>query len=246
MKKSPLSTTKSQSKSPAKKSQPSRISKLSKAKAQMLPVNMFCLHQWISECGTEYGIGEFLQHAVQYPKDTVHRTAFIEKARWHTWRNRVYLYLYYPPWWTQQKGWWWTDIATCAKKTRKFQDLTWHLTQTWPASRPQINDVWQVPCVYVACGGMTDLGNGPNKPTATIIGEYSTSYHDGALTSTWFRVRISGSDQNLAKHFGHTHHWLSCKCPPRACPKKLQTDSLLDMSRTWPGHGLDASWTLHQ
>ena len=45
MKKSPLSTTKSQSKSPAKKSQPRRKSKLSKAKAQMLPVNMFCLHQ---------------------------------------------------------------------------------------------------------------------------------------------------------------------------------------------------------
>ena len=35
--------------------------------------------------------------------------------------------------------------------------------------------------MYVACEGMSDLGNGPNKPTATIIGEYSTSYHDGAL-----------------------------------------------------------------
>ena len=35
--------------------------------------------------------------------------------------------------------------------------------------------------MYVACEGMSDLGNGPNKPTATIIGEYSASYHDGAL-----------------------------------------------------------------
>ena len=46
--------------------------------------------------------------------------------------------------------------------------------------------------------GFSDLGNGPNQPTATIIGEYSASYLDGALISTWFRVRISGSDQNLA------------------------------------------------
>ena len=59
--------------------------------------------------------------------------------------------------------------------------------------------------MYVADEGLSDLGNGPNKPTATIIGEYSAPYHDGALTSTWFfRVRISGSDQNLARLFGHT------------------------------------------
>ena len=37
------------------------------------------------------------------------------------------------------------------------------------------------PSVYVACEGLSDLGNGPNKPTATIIGECSTSCHDGAL-----------------------------------------------------------------
>ena len=35
--------------------------------------------------------------------------------------------------------------------------------------------------MYVACEGLSDLGNGPNKPTATIIGEYSTSLQDGAL-----------------------------------------------------------------
>ena len=45
--------------------------------------------------------------------------------------------------------------------------------------------------MYVACeGGLSELGNGPNKPTATIICEYSTSYHDGAQTSTWFRACI--------------------------------------------------------
>ena len=42
--------------------------------------------------------------------------------------------------------------------------------------------------MYVACEGLSDLGNGPNKPTATatIIGEYSTSSHDGALLYSGF------------------------------------------------------------
>jgi len=44
-----------------------------------------------------------------------------------------------------------------------------------------IIDVWHVPSVYVACRGLSDLGNGPNKPTATTIGEYSASWHHGAL-----------------------------------------------------------------
>ena len=39
---------------------------------------------------------------------------------------------------------------------------------------------------------------------------------------------------------------LSWECPSKARPKKLQMDSLLDTSRTWPGHVLDMSWTLHQ
>ena len=30
---------------------------------------------------------------------------------------------------------------------------------------------------------LPDLGHGPNKPTVTIIGEYSASYHDAALIS---------------------------------------------------------------
>ena len=59
--------------------------------------------------------------------------------------------------------------------------------------------------MYVACEGFSDLDIGPNQPTATIIGEYSASYHDGAvLTSTWFRARISDSDKNLATFFDHT------------------------------------------
>ena len=49
--------------------------------------------------------------------------------------------------------------------------------------------------MYAACKGVSDLGNGPNKPTATIIGEYSASYHDGALIFTLSRREI----QDLTK-----------------------------------------------
>ena len=52
--------------------------------------------------------------------------------------------------------------------------------------------------MYVACEGLSDLGNGPNKPTATIIGEYSASYHHGTLMFTLDRARVDPSDQNLA------------------------------------------------
>ena len=87
----------------------------------------------------------------------------------------------------------------------------WHLLgsgwefkefRIWPKSGltfwRYIIDVWHVHSSYTTCEGMSDLGDGPNKPSASIIGEYYAPYHDGALTSTWFRVRISGSDQNLA------------------------------------------------
>ena len=52
--------------------------------------------------------------------------------------------------------------------------------------------------VHVACKGLSDLGNGSNKPTATIIGEYSASIQDGALILSLVRARNSLSDQNLA------------------------------------------------
>ena len=61
---------------------------------------------------------------------------------------------------------------------------------------------------YVACKGFSDLlcnMDPTNKPTATIIGEYSASYHDGALIFTLVRVRISESDKNLATILA-THH----------------------------------------
>jgi len=48
--------------------------------------------------------------------------------------------------------------------------------------------------VYVACEGLSDLGHGPNKPIATIIGEYSASYDDGALILT---LRSGREFQNL-------------------------------------------------
>ena len=50
---------------------------------------------------------------------------------------------------------------------------------------------------------MSDLVNGPNKPTATIIGEYSASLQDAALVFTLARARISDSDKNLRLHFSH-------------------------------------------
>ena len=59
--------------------------------------------------------------------------------------------------------------------------------------------------MYVACKGLSDLGNGPNKPTATIIGEYSASLQDAALILSLVRARISDSDKNLAT-FLATHH----------------------------------------
>ena len=68
-----------------------------------------------------------------------------------------------------------------------------------------IIDVWHVPSVYVTCKGLSDLGNRPNQPTATIIGECSASYHHGALTFTLVRARSPGCVKNLAT-FLATHH----------------------------------------
>ena len=59
--------------------------------------------------------------------------------------------------------------------------------------------------MYVACKGLSDLGDGSNKPTVTIIGEYSALLQDAALVLTLVRARISDSDKNLAT-FLTTHH----------------------------------------
>ena len=85
---------------------------------------------------------------------------------------------------------------------REFQILT----KIWLHFWWHIIDVWHLPSVYVACKGLSDLSNGPNKPTATIIGEYGASCHHGALVFTLVRASISDSDQNLAT-FWMTHHW---------------------------------------
>ena len=59
--------------------------------------------------------------------------------------------------------------------------------------------------MYVACKGLSDLGNGPNRHTATIIGVYSALCHHGALVFTLVRARFSDSDKNLATFlFDHT------------------------------------------
>ena len=62
--------------------------------------------------------------------------------------------------------------------------------------------------MYVAYTELSDLGNEPNKPTATIFDEYSASLQDAALVFALVRVqgvRISDSDKNLAT-FLTTHH----------------------------------------
>ena len=59
--------------------------------------------------------------------------------------------------------------------------------------------------MYVACEGLSDLGDGPNKPTSSIIGEHSASLQDAALLFTLVRAKISDSDKNLAT-FLTTHH----------------------------------------
>ena len=69
-----------------------------------------------------------------------------------------------------------------------------------------IIDVRHVPSVYVACKGLSDLGNGPNKPTATIIGEYSASLQGGALILSLVKARNSGSDKNNLATSLATHH----------------------------------------
>ena len=61
--------------------------------------------------------------------------------------------------------------------------------------------------MYVACEGLSDLGHGRNQPTATIIGQYIASYHDGAPILILVVVQIDPSlafDQNLAHLFDHT------------------------------------------
>ena len=80
------------------------------------------------------------------------------------------------------------------------------LTKIWLHFWPHIIDVWHLPSVYVACKGLPDLGNGPNQPTGTIIGEYSASLQDAALVFTLDIARFSDSDKNLAT-FLTTHHW---------------------------------------
>src|SRR5210317_164714 len=79
------------------------------------------------------------------------------------------------------------------------------LTKIWLHFWQHIIDVWHLPSVYVACKGLSDLGNGPNRHTATIIGKNSALCHHDAQEFTLVRARISDSDKNLAT-FLATHH----------------------------------------
>ena len=59
--------------------------------------------------------------------------------------------------------------------------------------------------MYVACEGISDLGNGPNKPTVTIIGEYNASLQHAELILSLVMARNSGFDKNLATTLTTTH-----------------------------------------
>ena len=63
-----------------------------------------------------------------------------------------------------------------------------------------MSDMFLVAKQLAAHTVLSHLDNGHNKPTTTtmVISEYSASHHCGAMISPWFRVRISGSDKNLA------------------------------------------------
>ena len=77
---------------------------------------------------------------------------------------------------------------------------------------PHIIDVRHDPSVYIACEGLPELGHGHNQPTATIIGEYSASYHNG---NHWYLLLWSGRElilqTKILPNFLTTHHWcLAC------------------------------------
>ena len=94
-------------------------------------------------------------------------------------------------------------VLTLLVRAREFQILTKILlVHFWQ----HISDVWHLPSVYVACKGLSDLGNGPNKPTVTIIGEFSASLQGAALVFTLVRARISDSDKKNLATFLTTHH----------------------------------------
>ena len=97
-------------------------------------------------------------------------------------------------------SWWCTDIYLVQGNNFRIWQKS-GLTFWW-----HIIDVWHLPTLHYVCKGLSDLGNGPNQPYATIIGQYSASYHYGVLISTWFRVRILGFDKNMVT-FLMTHHW---------------------------------------
>ena len=91
---------------------------------------------------------------------------------------------------------------------REFQILT----KIWLHFWQHIIDVWHLPSVCVACKWLSDLGNGPNKPTATIIGEHiqcliarcCTGIHSGQGKNFRFW-------QKSGYIFDNIHHWcLAC------------------------------------
>ena len=58
--------------------------------------------------------------------------------------------------------------------------------------------------MHVGCEGLSDLGNGPNWPAATIIGECSASLQYAALILSLVRVRNSGFGKKSSHNFDNT------------------------------------------
>ena len=88
----------------------------------------------------------------------------------------------------------------------------------------------------VACEGLSDLGHGPNKPPATVNGEYSASYHDGALI---YPLAPRQESQDLTQESGPpvgytplmSDRFLVCMCLVKGCQTLvMDPTSLLQQS----------------
>ena len=90
--------------------------------------------------------------------------------------------------------------------------------------------------MYVACKGLSDLANGPNKPIVAIIGEYTASLQGAALILSLVRARNSGSDikyraTSLATTSLMSDMFLVCMLLVRGCQTSLMDPtSLLQQS----------------
>ena len=89
--------------------------------------------------------------------------------------------------------------------------------------------------MHVGCEGLSDLGNGPNWPAATIIGECSASLQHAAPILSLVRARNSGFDKNIATTFDNdslmSDIFLVCMLLVKGCQTLvMDSTSLLQQS----------------